>query len=62
MRLTKSPEKQLPRNKDIPYDKHKDKILRELDCTAIEFMHSEVLKRIQKRISGKRDCSDYKLF
>src|SRR5258707_15192626 len=30
---------ELPRNKDIKEDKYKDKILRELDCKVIEFMH-----------------------
>jgi hypothetical protein len=34
--------KPLPQNKDLPHDLHKDKILRELDCTVIEFMHTEI--------------------
>jgi hypothetical protein len=32
--------KEMPENQDLPHDKHKDKILRELDCAVIEFMHS----------------------
>src|ERR1700753_586765 len=32
--------KKLPRNKDLNDDIHKDKLLRELDCATIEFMHS----------------------
>ena len=35
---------QLPQNKDIRKDEYKDKILRELDCTVIEFMHQEIRK------------------
>ena len=30
---------ELPQNRDIKTDKYKDKILRELDCKVIEFMH-----------------------
>ena len=32
--------KEMPKNQDLPYDKYKDKILRELDCAVIEFMHT----------------------
>jgi len=53
--------KPLPQNKDLPNDTHKDKILRELDCTAIEFMHFEILKQIQKDIKEK-GISEYSLF
>ena len=38
--------KELPKNRDIPNDKNKDKILRELDCTVIEFMHQSILNQI----------------
>ncbi len=31
--------KEMPKNKDLPQDRYKDKIFRELDCAAIEFMH-----------------------
>ncbi|WP_153800958.1 hypothetical protein [Foetidibacter luteolus] len=45
--------KKLPYNKDIPQDKHKDKILRELDCASIEFMHGEILRQINQDTSEK---------
>ncbi len=31
--------KEMPQNKDLRHDKHKDRILRELDCAVIELMH-----------------------
>ena len=34
----------LPENKDLQQDAHKDKILRHLDCAAIEFMHANILR------------------
>ena len=34
---------ELRENKDLPHDTHKDKILRELDCAVIEYMHAEIL-------------------
>lgn len=44
---------QLPRNRDLPYDQHKDRILRELDCLTIEFMHERVSLDIQAEIKHK---------
>lgn len=38
--------KELPKNKDLPKDKHHDLILRELDCSVIEYMHQKVSERI----------------
>ena len=38
---------ELPENKDLAKDKHKDKILRELDCTVIEFTHSNIRNEIE---------------
>ncbi len=32
----------LPANKDIAADKHKDQVLRELDCAVIEYMHNKI--------------------
>lgn len=43
----------LPRNKDLPYDAYKNKILRELDCATIEFMHAEILNEVQSDIKKK---------
>jgi hypothetical protein len=53
--------KDLPKNKDLPIDKYKDKILRELDCKVIEFMHDKILTQIALEISTK-GFSDLKLF
>lgn len=39
---------QLPQNRDIQKDVFKDKILRELDCTVIEYMHQEIRKAREK--------------
>lgn len=44
---------QLPKNRDLLSDKHKDMILRELDCLAIEFMHERVLLDMQSEIKEK---------
>jgi len=54
-------EKELPKNKDLPSDKHKDKILRELDCAVIEFMHDGILSQIEDDISGN-GLTEYKAF
>lgn len=43
----------LPENKDLRHDRHKDKILRELDCAVIEFMHSEISLKTQFDIKTK---------
>jgi hypothetical protein len=53
--------KELPKNKDLKIDKYKDKILRELDCKVIEFMHDQILTQIAQDIKSK-GYSDYKLF
>jgi len=53
--------KTLPRNKDLPNDKHHDKILREFDCAAIEFMHDKIINQIKTDIQAK-GFSDYKIF
>jgi hypothetical protein len=37
---------ELPKNRDIKADKHKDKILRELDCKVIEFMHDQIIHQV----------------
>ena len=53
--------KVLPRNKDLPNDLHKDKIMRHLDCAAIEFMHDGIFVQAQRDIKIK-GYSDYKIF
>ena len=44
---------ELRENKDLPHDTHKDKILRELDCAVIEYMHGRILKSIRNDIKAK---------
>ena len=51
----------LPQNKDLPHDKHKDKILRELDCAVIEYMHGRVSYKTQSEVQTK-GFSDSKIF
>jgi hypothetical protein len=53
--------KELPSNKDLPHDKHHDKILRELDCAVIESMHHSILGQVQSEIK-KTGFSDNKVF
>ncbi len=53
--------KKLPQNKNLRYDSHKDRILRELDCAAIEFMHSEILDKY-KTEHANQGHSDLKIF
>lgn len=44
--------KNLPQNGNLPHDRHKDKILRELDCTVIEFMHAAIFYKMQTDIQN----------
>src|SRR5690242_16580824 len=57
----KQSNKVLPRNRDLGNDNQKDKILRELDCSVIEFMHNEILKQVRSDIQNK-GFSEYKIF
>jgi hypothetical protein len=52
---------ELPENKDLAHDIHKDKILRVLDCTTIEYMHAGIYKQYQAEIAAK-GFSEIKLF
>jgi hypothetical protein len=45
--------KDMPQNKDLPHDKHKDKIFRELDCATIEYMHSKILHKAKIEMKEK---------
>ncbi len=49
----------LPENKDLPSDEFKDKILRELDCSVIQFMHDEIFKAIKAEEKEKWDFPNY---
>ena len=52
---------ELPKNRDLKQDQYKDKILRELDCKVIEFMHDQIIHRISEDIKAK-GVSENKLF
>lgn len=39
--------KLLPKNKDVKEDEHKDKLIRELDCAVIEYLHQKIKEEIQ---------------
>jgi hypothetical protein len=52
---------ELPQNRDIKTDKYKDKILRELDCKVIEFMHDQIIQQVADDIKAN-GYSEYKLF
>lgn len=53
--------KEIPKNEDLTYDKHKDKLLRNLDCSTIEFMHEKILSKTQADMKDK-GFSDFKIF
>lgn len=53
--------KPLPSNKDLPNDIYKEKILRELDCSVIEYMHQKIQEQITEDIA-KRGFSELKPF
>ncbi len=53
--------KELPKNKDLKFDVHKDKIIRELDCFVIEYMHRIISEERDNEILEK-GFSDYKIF
>jgi len=54
--------KPLPQNKDAKRDIHRDKLLRELDCATIEFMHEQIFADYKKQISTNNGFSNIKLF
>jgi len=43
--------KKMPINKDVNDDEHQDKLLRYLDCAAIEYMHEKMLEDYQEDIT-----------
>jgi len=45
--------RKLVRNRDAIWDTHKNKILRELDCLVIEYMHKEIATKIKEDIIQK---------
>jgi hypothetical protein len=52
---------ELPQNVDATGDKHRDKLIRILDCAVIEFMHSAILGIYEKDIADDH-FSDIKIF
>lgn len=40
--------KELPQNKNLPKDDYYDLILRELDCSVIEYLHQKIFEEINK--------------
>lgn len=57
----KKAKRPLPVNKDSPVDTHKDKLLRLLDCTVIEYMHARIEEQYKKDKKDK-GFSDFKIF
>jgi hypothetical protein len=40
--------KELPKNKDVKADEHKDLLIRELDCAVIEYLHQKLKEKIKE--------------
>jgi hypothetical protein len=53
--------KPLPENKDARRDIYNDKLIRELDCAAIEFMHEQIFDTYQRQVAGN-GYSNIKIF
>jgi hypothetical protein len=53
--------KELPQNKDVKHDIHKDRLLRNLDCAAIEYMHAKIMEQIKKDTATK-GFSEFRIF
>jgi hypothetical protein len=53
--------KPLPKNNDRAKDVFKDKIIRNLDCAVIEFMHSEIYSQIKEE-EEKQGFSELRIF
>jgi hypothetical protein len=51
----------LPVNRDLARDNYKDKLLRELDCAVIEYMHSEICINYKNDIEN-HGMTDLKMF
>ncbi len=53
--------KELPVNRDSRTDDYKDKVIRELDCSVIEFMHQKIQEQIAAD-NAEKNYSEYKAF
>ena len=54
--------KPIPINKDVKQDEHKDRLMRELDCALIEFMHEQIFSDYQQEIIANNGYTNVKLF
>src|ERR1700744_3150654 len=45
--------RELPKNKDLPKDQHHDLILRELDCSVIQYLHQKISETIVSETKAK---------
>lgn len=45
--------KKMPQNQNLPKDKNKDKLLRNLDCAVIRYLHDSIEETIDNQISSK---------
>lgn len=41
-------DKELPKNKDVKEDNHKDLLIRELDCAVIQYLHQKIKEEIEQ--------------
>lgn len=48
-----SKNQELPKNKNLPGDQNNDMVLRELDCTVIEYLHRSIEENMQEEIATK---------
>lgn len=53
--------KEIPENKNVPKDEHRDKVIRELDCAVIEYLHQKIEEEIAKNIA-QENYSELKQF
>ncbi|MBS1660333.1 MAG: hypothetical protein JST68_04710 [Bacteroidetes bacterium] len=54
-------QKELPKNKDVKDDAYKNKLLRNLDCSVIEYMHEKIQQQVQSDLVLK-GYSPHKIF
>ena len=54
-------DKDLPINRDLKTDVYGDKLLRDLDCATLEFMHKQIRTQYNRDITEKQHSS-YKIF
>lgn len=48
---------ELPENKDVSNDRNKDKLIRELDCAVIEYLHHKIKDAIQQ--NGNTELKEF---